>query len=93
MMSSGIALRTSNLTVRAITCDFECVIKVDHTPENAPDYRIEDYAKDRPFAYHEEEASDLAPYVHRWFSDPEDHVGGWLLRFSRAGRDARRARS
>src|SRR5216683_4264895 len=24
---------------------FECVIKVDHTPENAPDFRIEDYAR------------------------------------------------
>src|SRR4051794_9747595 len=23
---------------------FECVIKVDHTPENAPNFRIEDYA-------------------------------------------------
>jgi hypothetical protein len=38
-MSSGIALRTSILTVLR----FECVIKLDHTPENAPDFRIEDY--------------------------------------------------
>ncbi|WP_036003818.1 transglutaminase family protein [Bradyrhizobium yuanmingense] len=60
---------------------FECVIKVDHTPENAPDFRIEDHAKDHPFAYQAEEAPDLAPYVQRWFSDPEDHLGRWLDTF------------
>ncbi|MEY9133704.1 hypothetical protein ACVIWV_000414 [Bradyrhizobium diazoefficiens] len=64
---------------------FECVIKVDHTPENAPDFRIEDNAKDHPFAYHEEEAPDLAPYVQRWFSDPEDDVGRWLDTFLTRG--------
>ena len=64
---------------------FECVIKLEHTPENAPDFRIEDYAKDHPFAYHEEEASDLAPYVQRWFSDPEDHIGRWLDTFLTRG--------
>ena len=49
----------------------------DHTPENAPDFRIEEYAKEHPFAYHEEEAPDLIPYVQRWFSDSEDSVGRW----------------
>jgi transglutaminase-like putative cysteine protease len=60
---------------------FECVIKLDHTPENAPDFRIEEYAKEHPFAYHEEEAPDLIPYVQRWFSDSEDSVGRWLDTF------------
>jgi transglutaminase-like putative cysteine protease len=64
---------------------FECVIKVDHTPENAPDFRIEDYAKDHPFAYDDEEAPDLVPYVQRWFSDPEDHIGRWLDTFLTRG--------
>ena len=64
---------------------FECVLEIDHTPEDAPDFRIEDYAKDHPFAYHEEEASDLAPYVQRWFSDPDDHVGRWLDTFLTRG--------
>ena len=64
---------------------FECVIKLDHTPENAPDFRIEDYAKDHPFAYHDEEAPDLAPYVQRWFSDPKDDVGRWLDTFLASG--------
>lgn len=64
---------------------FECVIKLDHTPENAPDFRIEDHAKDHPFAYHQEEAPDLAPYVQRWFSDPEDHIGRWLDTFLTRG--------
>jgi len=64
---------------------FECIIKVDHTPENAPDFRIEDYAKTHPFTYDEEEAPDLAPYVQRWFSDPNDDVGQWLDTFLTRG--------
>ncbi|MEY9401450.1 transglutaminase-like putative cysteine protease [Bradyrhizobium japonicum] len=60
---------------------FECIIKVDHTPENAPDFRIEAHAKDHPFAYQDDEAPDLAPYVQRWFSHPEDHLGRWLDTF------------
>jgi transglutaminase-like putative cysteine protease len=64
---------------------FEYVIKLDHTHENAPDFRIEDHAKDHPFAYHDEEAPDLAPYVQRWFSDPKDDVGRWLDTFLASG--------
>jgi hypothetical protein len=64
---------------------FECVIKLDHIPENAPDFRIEDYARDHPFAYRDEEAPDLAPYVQRWVSDPKDDVGRWLDTFLTSG--------
>ena len=42
---------------------FETLIRLDHTPENAPDFRIEDYARTHPFDYAGEERSDLAPYM------------------------------
>ena len=85
MMSSEIALRTSILTVRAITCDSSVSSRSITLRRNAPDFRIEDYAKDHPFAYQDEEAPDLAPYVQRWFSDPEDDVGRWLDTFLTRG--------
>jgi len=44
---------------------FESVIRLEHTPENAPDFRIEDYALSHPFAYPEGELPDLAAYIRR----------------------------
>jgi hypothetical protein len=35
----------------------------DHSPGNAPDFSIEDYARFHPFSYAEEELPDLAPYM------------------------------
>jgi transglutaminase-like putative cysteine protease len=39
---------------------FESIIRLEHTPENAPDFRIEDYARLHPFSYAEGEYPDLA---------------------------------
>ena len=44
---------------------FDTVIRLDHMPENAPDFRIEDYARTHPFCYANEELPDLAPYIRR----------------------------
>lgn len=63
---------------------FESVIRLDHTPENAPDFRIEDYARTHPFSYAEEELPDLAPYIRR--HHPRDFgVARWLSKFVTAG--------
>ena len=40
---------------------FESNIWLDHSPSNAPDFQIEDYAKTYPFTYSPEEMPDLAP--------------------------------
>ena len=62
---------------------FESVIRLEHTPENAPDFRIEDYARSHPFAYAEEELPDLATYMRR------HHLGSgvdhWLDKFVTPG--------
>ena len=44
---------------------FDTIIRLEHTPENAPDFRIEDYARLHPFSYAEGEYPDLAPYIRR----------------------------
>jgi transglutaminase-like putative cysteine protease len=59
---------------------FETTIRLQHTPENAPDFRIEDYARSHPFVYHSDELPDLAAYIRR--HHPQDTaVDGWLAKF------------
>ena len=69
-----------NFACTCETLEFETIIRLDHTPENAPDFRIEDYALNHPFSYAEDEISDLAAYIRR------QHPGGgevenWLVKF------------
>jgi transglutaminase-like putative cysteine protease len=62
--------------------EFETFIRLEHTPENAPDFRIEDYARSHPFSYSEDETPDLAAYIRR--HHPQDiGVEEWLEKFLR----------
>jgi transglutaminase-like putative cysteine protease len=63
---------------------FETLIRLDHTPENAPDFRIEDYARTHPFDYAEEERADLAPYISRHHAHDRS-VEEWLGKFFAPG--------
>lgn len=64
--------------------EFESSIRLDHTPENAPDFRIEDYARSHPFTYSADELPDLTAYVCRHY--PQDvGVEAWLARFVTKG--------
>jgi transglutaminase-like putative cysteine protease len=60
---------------------FDCEIKLDHTPENAPDFQIESYAKEHPFDYGADEKPDLLPYLQRQFSEPDGSLETWLASF------------
>ena len=62
---------------------FESVIRLEHTPENAPDFRIEDYARSHPFTYADNELPDLATYMRRHHLGSE--VDMWLGKFVTAG--------
>jgi hypothetical protein len=55
---------------------FESIIRLE--PENAPDFRIEDYALSHPFAYTEDELPDLAAYIRR--HHPGSGVEDWLAK-------------
>jgi transglutaminase-like putative cysteine protease len=62
--------------------EFETFIRLEHTPENAPDFRIEDYARSHPFSYSDDEEPDLAAYIRR--HHPQDtEVEEWLGKFLR----------
>jgi transglutaminase-like putative cysteine protease len=60
--------------------EFDTTIRLEHTPENTPDFRIEEYARQHPFSYDAEELPDLLPYIHRHHRD-EAAIEGWLSRF------------
>jgi transglutaminase-like putative cysteine protease len=65
---------------------FETNIRVDHTPQEPLDLRIDDAALTYPFAYDAEELPDVAPMMA--LSDPADdaQIRKWSRKFLRAGR-------
>jgi transglutaminase-like putative cysteine protease len=60
---------------------FDCEIMLDHTPESAPDFQIEDHAREHPFEYAADEKPDLLPYLERQFGEPDDALQTWLASF------------
>lgn len=65
---------------------FDSSIVLDHTPSNAPDYSIEDYARTYPFTYGAEEMPDLVRLIERQYLDPDHKIDNWVKRFLRPGR-------
>jgi len=61
------------------------IIQLEHTPERAPDFQIEEYAKLHPFEYHPEQLPDLSSCIERQLPDPDREVITWLGRFLSPG--------
>jgi transglutaminase-like putative cysteine protease len=66
--------------------EVESIIRLDHVPENAPDFQIEEHAKLHPFKYSSEQLPDLSSCMRRQFEDREDDVRKWLRGFLSVGR-------
>ena len=75
----GNCLTLLDFNTRTTLLRFETEICVDHTPEKAPDFRIEDYAKTHPFNCDKEELPDLLPYIRRHHADAA--IDAWLDKF------------
>lgn len=65
---------------------FETLIRLDHTPQAAPDFQIDDEALTYPFAYGADETADLAAAIRRHHPDAADEVGHWARQFVAMGR-------
>ena len=66
---------------------FETSIQLDHTPQHAPDFRIDVAALSYPFSYDPDEALDLSQTIERHHPDQDDEIGRWARQFlSAAGR-------
>lgn len=61
----------------------ESNITLDHTPFNAPDFRLDSDARLYPFVYGSAEMPDLARTIERQYLDPNDDVGHWARQFAR----------
>jgi transglutaminase-like putative cysteine protease len=68
---------------RAQELRFESEIRLDHSPTNALDFQIEEYAKRYPFTYGAEEMPDLLRSIERQYLDPEYEVDRWARQFLR----------
>ena len=68
---------------RAQELCIESIISLDHSPTNALDFEIEEYAKRYPFTYGADEMPDLLRSIERQYLDPEREVDRWARRFLR----------
>src|SRR5271156_3168552 len=68
---------------RAQELGIESVIRLDHSPTNALDFQIEEYAKRYPFTYGADEMPDLLRSIERQYLDPEHEVDRWARQFLR----------
>jgi transglutaminase-like putative cysteine protease len=69
-----------DFTASTEVLEFDTTIRLEHTPENTPDFRIEQYAREHPFTYDENELPDLEPYMRRHHPGDTD-VDDWLSKF------------
>jgi transglutaminase-like putative cysteine protease len=60
--------------------EFDTTIRLEHTPENTPDFGIEAYARQYPFSYDEHELPDLLPYMRRHHLE-DGAIEDWLSKF------------
>ncbi len=68
---------------RADKLTFDSTIRLDHEPNNALEFELEDYALDYPFSYSAEEIPDLLRCVERQYLDQDRDVDRWALQFLR----------
>jgi len=62
---------------------FDSTIRLDHTPANAVEFQIEDYASTYPFSYGSEESPDLLRSIERQYFDPGREIDRWARQFLR----------
>jgi transglutaminase-like putative cysteine protease len=68
---------------RAAELRFDSTIRLDHSPTNAFDFQIEEYARRYPFTYGADEMPDLLRSMERQYLDPEREVDRWARQFLR----------
>ena len=83
----GNCVVVASFGVPAARLCFDAGIVLDHTPSNAPDFSIEDYARTYPFTYGSEEMPDLGRLIERQYLDPEHTVDRWVRQFLQKGRE------
>lgn len=81
----GNCIAIAEFAERAAELRVESRIRLDHLPDNMPDFRIEDFARTYPFSYRSEQMPDLVPAIQRQYSDPNQEVYRWARQFLHRG--------
>jgi transglutaminase-like putative cysteine protease len=84
--SFGNCVAISRFKARASELRFESMIRVDHYPDNVPDFQTDPRAKTYPFAYDSEEMPDLMASIARGYPDPNGEIDRWVHKFLLPGR-------
>ena len=71
---------------RASELRFESMVRVDHYPDNVPDFQTDPRAKAYPFVYDSEEMPDLMASIARGYPDPSREIDHWVRKFLLPGR-------
>src|SRR5216684_388372 len=79
----GNCVAIARFSGRAAELSFDSTIRLDHSPANALEFQIEDYASTYPFSYGAEESPDLLRSIERQYFDPGREIDGWARQFLR----------
>jgi len=79
----GNCVAIARFSRRAETLTFDSTIRLDHEPNNALEFALEDYALDYPFSYSSEEIPDLSRTIERQYLDRDRDVDRWAHQFLR----------
>ncbi len=70
---------------RAAVLRFETNIRVEHTPQTTPEFRIDDAALVYPFDYPPDELAELRNAIARQYDDDQGEVARWAQQFVTPG--------
>ena len=79
----GNSVGVAQFAARARELRFESTMRLDHSPVEALDFRLEEHARRLPFSYSVEEMPDLARSIERHMPDPDRAVDRWARGFMR----------
>jgi transglutaminase-like putative cysteine protease len=77
----GNSVGVARFATRARELSFESTMRLDHSPVEDLDFRLEDHARSLPLSYSTEEMPDLARSIERHHADPDRVVDRWARRF------------
>jgi len=77
----GNCVAIARFSRRAETLTFDSTIRLDHEPNNALEFELEDYAREYPFSYSSEEVPDLLRTIERQYLDREREIDRWAHQF------------
>jgi transglutaminase-like putative cysteine protease len=77
----GNCVAIARFSRRADKLTFDSTIRLDHEPNNALEFELEDYAREYPFSYSSEEVPDLLRTIERQYLDREREIDRWAHQF------------